>query len=118
MVSTIRADLLQLLHAGWTWLPFVCIAFVFQLIAVAIVYMLFLGAGSAIGLPEVALIAAVHGLAGLCRWPSTGSVSPKGRSLWREWRWARTTKMRAVAADSAPGGGATVELRLWSARLA
>ena len=65
MVATIRADLMQLIHAGWTWLPLVLISFVFQLIAVGIVYLLFLGAGSDIGLAEVALIAAITGLAGL-----------------------------------------------------
>jgi uncharacterized membrane protein YbhN (UPF0104 family) len=38
---------------------------VFQLIAVGIVYMLFLGAGSQIGFAEVALIAAITGVAGI-----------------------------------------------------
>jgi uncharacterized membrane protein YbhN (UPF0104 family) len=65
IVATIQADLMQLLRAGWTWLPLLCMAFVFQLIAVTIVYLLFLGAGSAIGFAEVALIAAITGLAGM-----------------------------------------------------
>jgi len=65
VVAAIREDLMQLLRAGWNWLPLLCMAFVFQLIAVAIVYLLFLGAGSSIGFAEVALIAAVTGLAGM-----------------------------------------------------
>jgi glycosyltransferase 2 family protein len=65
VVATIQEDLVQLVRAGWTWLPLLCMAFVFQLIAVTIVYLLFLGAGSTIGFAEVALIAAVTGLAGL-----------------------------------------------------
>jgi len=65
MVSAIQQDLMQLLRAGWNWLPLLCMAFVFQIIAVTIVYMLFLGAGSTIGFAEVALIAAVTGLAGM-----------------------------------------------------
>lgn len=64
-VAAIQRDLLQLLRAGWRWLPLLCMAFVFQLIAVSIVYMLFLGAGSTIGFAEVSLIAAVTGLAGM-----------------------------------------------------
>jgi uncharacterized membrane protein YbhN (UPF0104 family) len=64
-VAVIQEDLMQLLRAGWTWLPLLCMAFVFQLIAVGIVYLLFLGAGSKIGFAEVALIAAVTGLAGM-----------------------------------------------------
>jgi uncharacterized membrane protein YbhN (UPF0104 family) len=65
IVSAIQEDLLQLLRAGWSWLPLLCMAFVFQLIAVTIVYLLFLGAGSDIGFAEVSLIAAVTGLAGM-----------------------------------------------------
>jgi len=65
VVATIQEDLMQLLRAGWNWLPLLCMAFVFQLTAVTIVYMLFLGAGSSIGFAEVALIAAVTGLAGM-----------------------------------------------------
>jgi len=38
---------------------------VFQLIAVGIVYLLFLGAGSEIGFAEVCLIAAITGVAGI-----------------------------------------------------
>ena len=65
VVAAIQGDLMQLLRAGWKWVPLLGMAFVFQLIAVAIVYLLFLGAGSSIGLAEVALIAAVTGLAGM-----------------------------------------------------
>jgi uncharacterized membrane protein YbhN (UPF0104 family) len=65
VVATIQEDLMQLLRAGWSWLPLLCMAFVFQLIAVSIVYLLFVGAGSSIGFAEVALIAAVTGLAGM-----------------------------------------------------
>jgi uncharacterized membrane protein YbhN (UPF0104 family) len=65
MVAAIQGDFLQMLRAGWLWLPVLCMAFVFQLIAVSIVYLLFLGAGSAIGFAEVSLIAAVTGLAGM-----------------------------------------------------
>jgi uncharacterized membrane protein YbhN (UPF0104 family) len=65
VVTAIQEDLLQLLRAGWTWLPLIVMSFVFQLTAVSIVYLLFLGAGSNIGFAEVALIAAVTGLAGM-----------------------------------------------------
>jgi uncharacterized membrane protein YbhN (UPF0104 family) len=65
VVATIQEDLTQLRHAGWNWVPLLCMAFVFQLIAVTIVYLLFLGAGSSIGIAEVALIAAVTGVAGM-----------------------------------------------------
>jgi len=65
MVAAIQGDFLQMLRAGWLWLPVLCMAFVFQLIAVGIVYLLFLGAGSTIGFAEVSLIAAVTGLAGM-----------------------------------------------------
>jgi len=65
VVAVIQEDLMQLLRAGWTWLPLLGMALVFQLIAVSIVYLLFLGAGSTIGFAEVALIAAVTGLAGM-----------------------------------------------------
>jgi uncharacterized membrane protein YbhN (UPF0104 family) len=65
VVTAIQEDLMQLLRAGWSWLPLLCMAFVFQLIAVSIVYLLFLGAGSSIGFAEVALIAAITGLAGM-----------------------------------------------------
>jgi uncharacterized membrane protein YbhN (UPF0104 family) len=65
VVAAIQEDLMQLLRAGWTWLPLLCMAFVFQLIAVCIVYLLFVGAGSSLGFAEVALIAAVTGLAGM-----------------------------------------------------
>jgi uncharacterized membrane protein YbhN (UPF0104 family) len=65
MVAAIQQDLVQLIRAGWSWLPLLCMAFVFQLIAVTIVYLLFLGAGSTIGFAEVALIAAITGLAGM-----------------------------------------------------
>jgi uncharacterized membrane protein YbhN (UPF0104 family) len=65
IVATIREDLLQLLRAGWAWVPLLSMAFIFQLIAVSIVYALFLGAGSGIGFAEVALIAAITGVAGM-----------------------------------------------------
>lgn len=65
MVTAIREDLIQLLRAGWKWLPMILLSLVFQLIAVSIVYMLFLGAGSTIGFAEVCLIAAITGLAGI-----------------------------------------------------
>lgn len=65
MVAAIRGDLRQLLRAGWRWLPLLLMAFVFQLIAVGIVYLLFLGAGSEIGFAEVCLIAALSGVAGI-----------------------------------------------------
>jgi uncharacterized membrane protein YbhN (UPF0104 family) len=65
MVAAIQADCMQLLRAGWRWLPLLGMAFLFQLIAVSIVYLLFLGAGSEIGFAEVALIAAITGLAGM-----------------------------------------------------
>jgi uncharacterized protein (TIRG00374 family) len=66
MVQTIQADFMQLVRAGWTtWLPMLGMAFLFQFVAVSIVYMLFLGAGSTIGFAEVALIAAITGLAGM-----------------------------------------------------
>jgi uncharacterized protein (TIRG00374 family) len=65
MVAAIQGDLRQLLRAGWSWLPLLCMAFVFQLIAVGIVYLLFLGAGSEIGFAEVSLIAAITGIAGI-----------------------------------------------------
>ena len=65
MVAAIQGDLLQLVRAGWRWLPLLLMAFVFQLTAVGIVYMLFLGAGSDIGFAEVALIAAITGVAGI-----------------------------------------------------
>jgi uncharacterized membrane protein YbhN (UPF0104 family) len=65
VVAAIQEDCMQLLRAGWRWLPLLCMSFVFQLIAVTIVYLLFLGAGSTIGFAEVALIAAVTGLAGM-----------------------------------------------------
>ncbi|MFL6606365.1 MAG: lysylphosphatidylglycerol synthase transmembrane domain-containing protein [Steroidobacteraceae bacterium] len=65
VVAAIQEDLRQLLRAGWNWLPLLCMAFVFQLLAIAIVYLLFLGAGSSIGVAEIALIAAVTGLAGM-----------------------------------------------------
>lgn len=65
MVAAIQGDLTQLLHAGWRWLPVLLMAFLFQLIAVGIVYLLFLGAGSTIGFAEVSLIAAITGLAGM-----------------------------------------------------
>jgi uncharacterized membrane protein YbhN (UPF0104 family) len=65
MVSTIQADLMQLVRAGWRWVPLVATSLMFQLIAVSIVYLLFLGAGSTIGFAEVSLIAAVTGLAGM-----------------------------------------------------
>jgi uncharacterized membrane protein YbhN (UPF0104 family) len=65
MVAAIQGDFMQLLRAGWRWLPLLCMSFVFQLIAVSIVYLLFLGAGSTIGFAEVSLIAAVTGLAGM-----------------------------------------------------
>lgn len=65
MVAAIQGDFMQLLRAGWTWLPMIVMAFVFQLTAVSIVYLLFLGAGSDIGFAEVSLIAAVTGLTGL-----------------------------------------------------
>lgn len=65
MVAAIQGDFMQLLRAGWRWLPVLCMAFIFQLIAVSIVYLLFLGAGSHIGFAEVSLIAAITGLAGL-----------------------------------------------------
>jgi uncharacterized membrane protein YbhN (UPF0104 family) len=45
--------------------PLLLMAFSFQLIAVGIVYLLFLGAGSEIGFAEVALIAAITGVAGI-----------------------------------------------------
>jgi hypothetical protein len=53
VVTAIRDDSKQLLHAGWRWLPLLAMAFVFQLTAIDIVYLLFLGAGSAIGFAEV-----------------------------------------------------------------
>ena len=65
MVAAIQEDLLQLLRAGWRWLPLLLMSFVFQLTAVGIVYLLFLGAGSNIGFAEVALIAAITGVAGI-----------------------------------------------------
>jgi len=65
MVAAIQEDLIQLLRAGWRWVPLLVMSFVFQLTAVAIVYMLFLGAGSEIGFSEVALIAAITGVAGI-----------------------------------------------------
>lgn len=65
MVAAIQEDLLQLLRAGWRWVPLLVMSFVFQLTAVGIVYLLFLGAGSDIGFPEVALIAAITGVAGI-----------------------------------------------------
>src|SRR3569833_693363 len=65
MVTAIQKDLMQLLRAGWRWLPLVAMAFLFQLLAVGIVYLLFLGAGSSIGFAEVALIAAITGVAGI-----------------------------------------------------
>lgn len=65
MVAAIQEDLLQLLRAGWRWLPLLLMSFVFQLTAVGIVYLLFLGAGSDIGFAEVALIAAITGVAGI-----------------------------------------------------
>jgi uncharacterized membrane protein YbhN (UPF0104 family) len=65
MVAAIQEDLMQLLRAGWRWLPLLVMSFVFQLLAVGIVYLLFLGAGSDIGFPEVALIAAITGVAGI-----------------------------------------------------
>jgi uncharacterized membrane protein YbhN (UPF0104 family) len=65
MVAAIQEDLMQLLRAGWKWLPLLVMSFVFQLTAVGIVYMLFLGAGSNIGFAEVALIAAIAGVAGI-----------------------------------------------------
>ena len=65
MVAAIQGDLMQLLRAGWRWLPLLVMSLVFQLIAVGIVYMLFLGAGSQIGFAEVALIAAITGVAGI-----------------------------------------------------
>ena len=65
MVTAIQEDLMQLLRAGWKWLPLLIMSFVFQLTAVGIVYMLFLGAGSHIGFAEVALIAAITGVAGI-----------------------------------------------------
>src|SRR6195952_4442544 len=52
MVTAIQGDLMQLLRAGWRWLPLLVMAFVFQLIAVGIVYLLVLGAGSDIGFSE------------------------------------------------------------------
>jgi uncharacterized membrane protein YbhN (UPF0104 family) len=65
MVAAVQEDLLQLRRAGWSWLPLLCVSFAFQLIAISIVYLLFLGAGSSIGFAQVALIAAVAGLAGM-----------------------------------------------------
>jgi glycosyltransferase 2 family protein len=65
MVTAIQGDLMQLLRAGWRWLPLLLVSFVFQITAVGIVYLLFLGAGSSIGFAEVALIAAITGLAGI-----------------------------------------------------
>ena len=65
MVAAIQGDLMQLLRAGWRWLPLLLMALVFQLTAVGIVYLLFLGAGSDIGFAEVALIAAITGVAGI-----------------------------------------------------
>jgi uncharacterized protein (TIRG00374 family) len=65
MVAAIQGDLIQLLRAGWRWVPLLLMAFVFQLIAVGIVYLLFLGAGSEIGFAEVCLIAAITGVAGI-----------------------------------------------------
>jgi len=65
VVAAIRDDVMQLRRAGWSWLPLVCTAFVFQLTAIGIVYLLFLGAGSTIGFAEVSLIAAVTGLASM-----------------------------------------------------
>jgi uncharacterized protein (TIRG00374 family) len=65
MVTAIQGDLMQLVRAGWRWVPLLVMAFVFQLIAVGIVYLLFLGAGSTIGFAEVALIAAITGVAGI-----------------------------------------------------
>jgi uncharacterized membrane protein YbhN (UPF0104 family) len=65
MVAAIQGDLMQLLRAGWRWVPLLLMAFVFQLIAVGIVYLLFLGAGSEIGFAEVCLIAAITGVAGI-----------------------------------------------------
>jgi glycosyltransferase 2 family protein len=65
MVAAIQGDLMQLLRAGWRWLPLLVMSFVFQLVAVGIVYLLFLGAGSEIGFAEVALIAAITGVAGI-----------------------------------------------------
>jgi hypothetical protein len=65
IVAAIRDDSRQLLRAGWRWLPLLAMAFVFQLTAISIVYLLFLGAGSTIGFAEVSLIAAVTGLASM-----------------------------------------------------
>lgn len=65
MVAAVQGDLVQLLRAGWRWVPLLLMAFAFQLIAVGIVYLLFLGAGSEIGFAEVALIAAITGVAGI-----------------------------------------------------
>jgi uncharacterized membrane protein YbhN (UPF0104 family) len=65
IVAAIREDLLQLSRAGWAWVPLLSMALVFQLIAVSIVYALFVGAGSAIGFAEVDLIAAITGVAGM-----------------------------------------------------
>ncbi|HKT71662.1 MAG TPA: lysylphosphatidylglycerol synthase transmembrane domain-containing protein [Steroidobacteraceae bacterium] len=65
LVAAIRADILLLVRAGWNWLPLIIMAFVFQLIAVEIVHLLFVGAGSTIGFAEVCLIAAIAGIAGI-----------------------------------------------------
>jgi uncharacterized membrane protein YbhN (UPF0104 family) len=65
LVAAIQSDLMQLVRAGWRWLPLLLMSLVFQLTAVSIVYMLFLGAGSDIGFAEVALIAAITGVAGI-----------------------------------------------------
>lgn len=62
---SLRKDFRVLLQARWRWIPFIAMSFGFQLLAVLAIYLLFAGAGSPIGLPETALIAAVTGLAGM-----------------------------------------------------
>jgi uncharacterized membrane protein YbhN (UPF0104 family) len=65
-VVAIQENLAQLRIAGLRgWLPLLAMALVFQLVAVGIVYLLFVGAGSSVGFAEVALIAAVTGVAGM-----------------------------------------------------
>jgi uncharacterized membrane protein YbhN (UPF0104 family) len=64
-VVALRQDLIPVLNARWKWVPLLAMALLFQVVAVAIVYLLFLGTDSSIGFAEVALIAAVTGLAGM-----------------------------------------------------
>ena len=64
-IVALREDCMQLLRAGWRWVPLIFLAFLFQTVAVTIVYLLFVGAGSSIGFAEVALISAVTGVVGM-----------------------------------------------------